>query len=975
MLTQLKRDKVQIAYIQESHLSDIEHLKLKKMGYTKLYFSSHSSGKRRGVVILLYSAVNFEFISELKDKEGRYIMITGKIDGNLVSLFNVYIPPGSDWSFYKHVLEIMSTKSQGTLICGGDFNIRLNPKIDGSNGKPDTKKIYKKINYFMKNIGLIDAWREKNLTSRDYTHYSGAHNVYSRIDLFLMFKNDMHRVVKCDIGTSTLSDHEPVYLSLNLGDKVKTTLWKLNASILNDVEIKNKLKVEIESYIEYNDNEEVSPVILWDALKAVLRGRIIAISSMVKKRKKQKLLDLEKKLKELQKEQSSSPKNSLKSEILEIRKKIDEINNQDIQKKLLFLKQQYYDSGGRALKLLSYRLRRQQAERTIFKIKNSKTNQIETNLEKIQQCFEEYYQKLYSQPPLRSTNEIDSFLSSLNLPKVTSDQNKKLISKITEEEIRSAIRKLKTGKSPGADGFNSEWYRTMQDQLVPTLMKTFNWTLDKKIIPPSWREALISIIPKENKDRLDCGNYRPVSLLNVDYKLFTSILCRRLEVILPGLINYDQTGFIRQRQTQDNVRKSLLIMKHVRQEKIKTLLISLDAEKAFDSVRWEFLYRVMAAFGFHSDLIGTFSALYSKPTARIKINGDLTKPITLERGTRQGCGASALLFSLFIEPLAQSIRQSKEIKGVTLKSGEQKLALFADDIIIFMTDPTRSLPKLMDLLQDYGSFSGYKINITKTQILKFNYNPPPKIRNAYKWKWESNSIKYLGTVLTKDPSQIVNSNYTPLITKIKSDLQRWNEVPFLGLYSRVESIRMNILPRLLYLFQCLPTLITQKQFDEWDRLLLKYIWQNKRARIKHQTMQLPKEKGGFGLPCLRDYYYAAQIRPLICLCSPTYSAGWKDAEGTCIKGIPIITLLSDKKLLTKINLTDDFMYESLCNTWNKLIHNGKLENVSRILRWCAYDSDFKPNALDNKFKSWVSKGLTTYYSFIHKGAYASFEFL
>lgn len=145
MLSQLKRDKVQIAYIQEPHLSDNEHAKLNKMGYTKVYFSSHDSGRHRGVLILLCSAVNFKIISEHKDKEGRYIMVIGKIDETLVSLFNVYIPPGSDWSFYKHVLETMTTKSQGVLICGGDFNIRLNPKNDIQMANPTPKKLIKII--------------------------------------------------------------------------------------------------------------------------------------------------------------------------------------------------------------------------------------------------------------------------------------------------------------------------------------------------------------------------------------------------------------------------------------------------------------------------------------------------------------------------------------------------------------------------------------------------------------------------------------------------------------------------------------------------------------------------------------------------------------------------------------------------------------------------------------------------------------
>lgn len=78
---------------------------------------------------------------------------------------------------------------------------------------------------------------------------------------------------------------------------------------------------------------------------------------------------------------------------------------------------------------------------------------------------------------------------------------------------------MKRGKSPGTDGYTTEWYKTMQDQLMPTLLKTFNWILENKNTPPSWREALISVIPKEGKDKLLCANYRPVSLLNNDYKL------------------------------------------------------------------------------------------------------------------------------------------------------------------------------------------------------------------------------------------------------------------------------------------------------------------------------------------------------------------------------------------------------------------------------------------------------------------------
>ena len=111
-------------------------------------------------------------------------------------------------------------------------------------------------------------------------------------------------------------------------------------------------------------------------------------------------------------------------------------------------------------------------------------------------------------------------------------------------------------------------------------------------MPPSWSEAVISVIHKEGKDKLECGSYRPITVLNVDYKLYTTILAKRLENILPQLVHNDQTGFITQRQTYDNIRRSLHILNHIQQNNLEAYLISLDAEKAFDSVSWPFLYKI-----------------------------------------------------------------------------------------------------------------------------------------------------------------------------------------------------------------------------------------------------------------------------------------------------------------------------------------------------------------------------------------------
>jgi len=261
----------------------------------------------------------------------------------------------------------------------------------------------------------------------------------------------------------------------------------------------------------------------------------------------------------------------------------------------------------------------------------------------------------------------------------------------------------------------------------------------------------------------------------------------------------------------------------------------------------------MKRFGFHQSFINVIQA-YDKPLARIKVNGDLSNQITLERGTRQGCPISPILFVLFIEPLNQWIRQNDKIIGIEMGTGVHKVAAFADDILVYLKQPTQSFPELMSLLETYGSFSGYKVNIQKTQVLSFNYKPPGFITRSFCLNWDSVSMRYLGVILSKDTSRLFQANFAPLISKIKTEISRWNLIPFLSMSSRVESVKMKILPRLLYLFQSLPVNIPIQQFIEWDKLFSRFIWKGKKPRIRFKTLQLLKGKGGMALPCLSDYF-------------------------------------------------------------------------------------------------------------------------
>ena len=160
------------------------------------------------------------------------------------------------------------------------------------------------------------------------------------------------------------------------------------------------------------------------------------------------------------------------------------------------------------------------------------------------------------------------------------------------EEVNDAISALKNNKSLGSDGHPIEWYKVFKDELTPLLLGSFNWILQNNKIPPSWSEAIIMVIHKQGRDKEHCGNCRQISLQNVDYRIYT-IISKRLNTFIKEIIKEDRTGFISGRQAQDNIRRTLHMVDQAQQRKQSIILVSIDAEKAFDCVNWRSLYQVL----------------------------------------------------------------------------------------------------------------------------------------------------------------------------------------------------------------------------------------------------------------------------------------------------------------------------------------------------------------------------------------------
>lgn len=211
----------------------------------------------------------------------------------------------------------------------------------------------------------------------------------------------------------------------------------------------------------------------------------------------------------------------------------------------------------------------------------------------------------------------------------------------------------------------------------------------------------------QKKDKRDIVNYRPITLLNTDYKIFTKIISTRMGKIIHKVIHKAQARFILGRNIADQIRLTELMLRYSEADEKNGMIMALDQEKAYDKIHHNYLWKTMRNFNMPENLIRTVQALYHNAQTCIQINGTMSEPFQVDRGVHQGDPMSCLLFNLAIEPLAITLRKSAALNGFKMEGLSKKIiaTFFADDTTVFLSE-YNNLNDLEHLLMNWCIASG-----------------------------------------------------------------------------------------------------------------------------------------------------------------------------------------------------------------------------------------------------------------------------
>ncbi|GJY26693.1 RNA-directed DNA polymerase, eukaryota [Tanacetum coccineum] len=395
------------------------------------------------------------------------------------------------------------------------------------------------------------------------------------------------------------------------------------------------------------------------------------------------------------------------------------------------------------------------------------------------------------------------------------DQKEDMEHRISKEDVKRAVWDCGVDKSLGPDGFSFSFYRYFWPVIEKDVFEAIGYFFMYGEIPNGCNSNFIALIPKI-LDANMVKDFRPISLIGSLYKIIAKILANRLVGVLGDLVNEVQSAFVADRQILDGPFILDEVLQWCRRKKKHALIFKVDFEKAFDSVRWDFVDDVLNKFGFGERWRTWIQSCLRSSRGSILVNGSPTEEFQFFRGLKQGDPLSLFLFILIMESLHISFQRVVDaglFTGIKINSMVNLSHLFyADDAIFLGQWSELNIDSLVRVLDCFFRASGLRINMCKSKIMGVNVEDG-MVKNA----------AYLGMKVGGNMSR--KQAWKEVMDKVLSRLSRW-KMKLLSIGGRLTLLK------------------SVRFFNGQDPKSNKASW------VKWNKLLTPKDKGGLGVSSL-----------------------------------------------------------------------------------------------------------------------------
>ena len=585
-----------------------------------------------------------------------------------------------------------------------------------------------------------------------------------------------------------------------------------------------------------------------------------------------------------------------------------------------------------------------------------------TEQEMILKEEQSFYKNLYTQPDDTSVNArrvAKAFFLDEDIPKISAEDKSACDLGITLEEISIALKSLKNGKTPGTDGFPPDFYKFFWKDLGDLVYESLSFALDKGEMSIDQKRGVINLIPKKDKDLRRLKNWRPISLLNTDYKILTKTMATRLKNVLPSVINADQVAYLKNRYIGQNIRTIIDVMEYTKANEEDGIIAFFDFEKAFDSIDWRVIDEALESFNIGQGFRKWVQTVYHNITSCVTNCGYSSEHFNMSRGVRQGCPLSAYLFIAVAEILAIKIRNNAGIEGIKIGDTEIKVIQMADDTTSFLRNE-ESLEEIVNTLEKFKTFAGLKLNLSKSEIMWLG-----KQRHSNKSPCGIKCVKgtkALGIFFSYEIKEMVEKNFNQKIKELKSLLALWGQRD-LSIIGRILVFKSLAMSKVIY--QCNNLETPDEIIKQLNTLAFDFVWQNKPNKVKRNTIISDYEHGGLRMLDVESFISAQKVMWVKRLIKPGQGS-WKTFPNLLMGSVAGIHSFQCNTNSIKDRKIWPPFYQQIYAAWTKLKESPDNDpfNIRREILWC--NKEIKIQKKEVLYREWLNKGIITIHDILQE---------